>query len=433
MKIRLLATAVLVLLACWVWLKNQGVPKSEDGDAASSRIKIRHSESISGREASGVFRTKVANREPTGPRATHAPERLKEFMLPEVVINGLTLSDALQKLMGVYEETCGKTGEIPLRLTFDLPPGSSRKIKLKLSPRNFNSSVQLLATYSGMKVSRTKKAYHFEPFPNEQKQANLAMRVPPDFASRLIEQVGIPPLSCFEQFKNPSFVEASPVPLPLGQILEMSGLVLDPSTRLSLGPSGSLTLETTSSADAAVVSALTATLSSEIPTQQKFTSQLVELPAGTHWALPDASQMTDGEMAQLMRDLAQTNGAELQTLPSVTSRNGQDAAIEITREFTYPADESGEKFEKRNVGKALLMRGDLLGFGQEVDLQFTDTTGGIDSSTGKAAFEKRTEIADKSFTGDGATKLLVQTRPDGSQTVLLYKSQTIDATGRPVH
>ncbi len=35
-------------------------------------------------------------------------------------------------------------------------------------------------------------------------------------------------------------------------------------------------------------------------------------------------------------------------------------------------------------------------------------------------------------TRDGETKLIVQTRADGSRTVLLFTAQTIDATGQPI-
>jgi hypothetical protein len=134
-----------------------------------------------------------------------------------------------------------------------------------------------------------------------------------------------------------------------------------------------------------------------------------------------------------MRDLAQQKGVELQTLPSVTSRNGQNATIEMVREFIYPIDDSGKAFESRNLGKVLHVQGNLLGFGHEVDLKFTDTTGGIDPGTGTPAFGNRTELVDKSYSGDGGTKIVVQTRPDGSRTLMFLKSRMIDASGQPIH
>jgi len=401
-------------------------------DTVSSKTKRQNSESNGDREATGAFRTKVANRETAGPRATHAPERLKEFMLPEVVIDGLTLGEALQKLMGVYEETCGKTGETPLRLTFDLPPGNTKRLKLKLGPRNFNSSVHLLATYSGMKVSRNKTAYHFEPFPDDRKQVSLAVKVSPDFVSRLIEQAGIPPLSCFEQFKNPSFVETSPVKLPLGEILKASGLHLDPSTQLFLGPSGSLKLDTTSSADAAMISALTDTLGSEKPIQHKFTSQVVEIPAGSDWTPPDVSQMTAVQVQSMMREIAGKKGAEFTTLPSTVARPGQNTTNEMLRELIVPTGDSGTA-EKLDVGKSLHIIGSPLGFGQETTIGYTYTIADPTEPGKKITVTGRTDLKDSGYSSDGGSRLVVQTRPDGSKTLLIVTSQLIDATGRPLY
>lgn len=431
-KIRIFVSAALALLAYGLWIKNHGSPTPEDAAAALSRTKIRDFESIGDREASSNFRTKVADREPVGPRATHAPERLKEFMLPEVVINGLTLGEALQKLMDVYEETCGKTGETPLHLTFDLPPGSTKKLKLKLNPRNFNSSVQLIATYAGMKVSRTKTAYHFEPFPDERKQVNKTVKVPPDFASRLIDQAEIPPLSCFEQFKNPSFVRVFGVP-PLGDILKMSGVDLDPSTRLSVDPSGSLTLETTSGADAAAIAALTDTLGSEKPIQHKFVSKVVEIPADFDWTPPDVTQMSSDQVQSMMREIAVTQGAGIASLPSAVTRPGQNATVEILRELIIPTDDSATHFEKHDIGKVVSITGSPLGFGHDTTVHYTDTTGGPDG-TGKSIIPiNRTDLADSGYSSDGGSRLVVQTRPDGSKTLLIVTSQLIDSTGRLVN
>ena len=354
-------------------------------------------------------------------------------MLPEVAIDGLTLNDALQKLMGVYEQTCARTGEIPLRLTFELPPGTTKKLNLKLSPRNFNSSVQLLATYCGMKVSRSKTTYHFEPIPDERKQVSLAMKVPTDFVSRLIEQAGIPPLSCFEQFKNPSFVEASPIPLPLGVIFKMSGLDLDPSTRVSLGHSGSLELETISGTDAAVISALTETLAGDKPIQHKFTSQLVEIPPGSNWTPPDVSQMTDSQLQLLMREMPATAGTELTTLPSVTAKSGQEVSLVMTRELIVPTDESGTTFETHDIGKVVKITGSSLGFGHETSIHYTDLAVAPDEAAKTIAPITHTDLTDSGYTTDGGSRIAVQTRPDGSKTLLIVTSRLIDATGRPVH
>jgi hypothetical protein len=167
--------------------------------------------------------------------------------------------------------------------------------------------------------------------------------------------------------------------------------------------------------------------------QQKFTQKVIEIPSGVNWTPPDGSQMTDDQVQLLMREMAQTAGVELMTMPSMTARSGQSGTIEITRELITPVDDSGQAFETHQLGHVLQVQGDALGFGHEVDLKYTDTTGEVDPTTGKANINKRTDMSDSGFTSDGGTRLVVQTRPDGSRTLLLINSIIIDATGRPVH
>lgn len=417
----LFATVALFLLAAGIWIVNQNSKGTKVTDATSSQTDALGSESI---DVPNGFRTKASNREPSGPRATHAPERLKEFMLPEVAIDGLTLGEALRKLMEVYEDVCTKTGETPLRLTFDIPTGNAKKLHLKLSPRNLNSSIQLLATYSGMKVSRNKTAYHFEPFADERKQVNKAIAVPPDFASVISNNAGLDPGA------DP-FAESEPHRMPIGELIKASGLTLDPSTQLSLTATGTLNINTTSSADLAMISALVGV--SEMPAQQKFATKVVEIPSGVDWTPPDVSQMTEDQVQLLMREMAQTAGVELRIMPSMTARSGQNGTIEIIRELITPVGESGQEFETHNLGHVMQIRGDALGFGHEVALNYTDTTGDVDAATGKANINKRIDMTDSGFSSDGGTRLVVQTRPDGSRSLVFVTSTMIDATGRPMY
>lgn len=413
-----------ILAAVWLWQGARPVlPTRESVNRARSGF--QSADEAGDADGVGTVRTKAADRDFDATRYTHSPERLREFMLPALAIEGLTLDAALRKLMAAYDDACRKSGEMPLPLSFAIPLGTSRKVSVHLPAGNFKSSVQLLAALSGMKASRKDLEYRFEPMANERKSVKRNLQVPPNFQEALNEMTGVPPSLPFSSQDSPA---PKPIRDCLGELVD-----LDPSTRVSLGPSGELKLETTCSADAALIGDLARTLSEVVPMQLKGEAKIVELPVGSDWAPPDGSQMTDAEIEILMRKSAQTQGAELRTLPSVTSRNGQKATIEIVREVIYPTDESRNEFETRNVGQVLEMQANLLGFGHEVDLNYTDTTGGIDSATGKPSFNKRTEMADRTYTSDGGSKLVVQTRPDGSRAVLLFKSQTIDATGRPIH
>ena len=97
----LAGTAVFILLACGLWVVSYDVKQSKN-ESFFSRTKSQGTESNNPPEITAPIRTKVVNRESPGPRATHAPERLKEFMLPMIAIDGLTLDGALRKLMEAY-------------------------------------------------------------------------------------------------------------------------------------------------------------------------------------------------------------------------------------------------------------------------------------------------------------------------------------------
>ena len=47
---------------------------------------------------------------------------------------------------------------------------------------------------------------------------------------------------------------------------------------------------------------------------------------------------TDGQVQMIMRGLAQKKGADVMTAPSIVSRSGERATIEIIREFIYPTE-----------------------------------------------------------------------------------------------
>ncbi len=418
---------ICILLIYGLWLGSQGMTRARPDDPGFSQTKPQDTRSIGDPEISGPLQTKRGNREAAGPRATHAPGRLKEFMLPEVVIDGLTLDGALRKLMEVYNDVCEITGETPLRLTFDVPPGTTKKLNLRLSGRNFTSSMQLLAALSGMKATRSGLTYQFTPFTNERKPVSRGIRVPPDISSALSELAGQGAVA-----ESPVSAIAA-LEIPVSELVRKLNLELDPSTQLSLTASGILNLETTSTADAAAVSSLIDGISSQKPIQHKFTSMVVNLAAGAEWTPPDVSQMTAAQLQLFMRGMAQTKGTELMTLPSITSRRGQSGTVEMIREWTVPNDDSGETLETHNVGQVMQLQGSPLGFGHDLAYNFTDTTAEVDPETGKPNFIKRIDVKDTGFSADNDTRFVVQTRPDGSKSIVLVTSTMIDATGRPLH
>jgi general secretion pathway protein D len=56
----------------------------------------------------------------------------------------------------------------------------------------------------------------------------------------------------------------------------------------------------------------------------------------------------DGQFQMIMRGLAQKKGADIMTAPSVTTRPGQKATIEIIREFIYPTEYEPPELAQQN-------------------------------------------------------------------------------------
>jgi hypothetical protein len=419
-KKRIFVVASVALVGVCLWLGMRG------SDAGHSRRMegnaSRHSGSMDSSDAHGtaaVLKTKSAIRDTGTPRATHGPERLKEFYLPAVDINELTLREALAKLMTAYEDACAKADEVPIRLTFDVPPAATKKLRLKLSPGNFNSSVRLLATYAGMKVNRDKTVYRFEPFADDRRQVKRSIPVPPDFSSRLSEQAGLNSRSewksPFDESTDPAQTVA-PSRLPIVEIIRASGVELE--------------LETSNGADAAAIAALADTLAGDLPIQNKFTTKILHIPADLDWTPPDISQMSEPEVQLFMRNMVQKRGVDLMTMPAATGRNDQSAKIEVTRELIAPTNEEGTAFEKHDVGVVMQVKSNALGFGNDVNFDFTVTTGNLDPSGKKVVIQKETDISDSGYANDSGTRFALQTRPDGSHMVVLLTATMIDATGR---
>ncbi len=411
---------LLVLIGIALWL-------------ASAGFKYRPSHAPSGLESdSGVngnpensataqgLRTKSAIREPDGPRATHGPQQLKDFMLPEMAIDGLSLEEALRKLNAAYQDACLKSGETPLDLKFAVAPGSSRIQRLRLRERSFSSSVRLVATLAGMTSSRSGLTFHFKPLSGEPMRVVRSIRVRPDLSQKLTELAGHTTGDRMEMSDS------------LGQLIRNLGLDLDPSTRLTLDASGKLSLETTRASDAAALTSLIEEINGHARLQHKVMARIIELSNETEWTAPDTSRMSDAEHESFMRGMAKRKGTMLKTLPSVTSRAGQIASIEMIREFSVPSDDSGEAFETHRVGQVMHVKASPLGFGHDLVFDFTDTVVENDPANGKPVFHNDTEVSDAGFSSDHGSRLVVQTRDDGSRSVVLVTSQLIDATGRPL-
>ncbi|MES2920046.1 MAG: hypothetical protein V4819_00765 [Verrucomicrobiota bacterium] len=421
---------IMLLAGLGLWLGIQGKLPPDRDIAGRNHSGLHELAAAATSEGEHGFRTKASHRGAMPAAATHSPARLGEFILPPLVIEGLTLEEGLRKLLAAYQDACLKSGEASLPLTFSVPPEASRRLRVHLKSQSFRTSVRILATLAGMDANRSGLAYRFEPLTTGGKSGKETVGVSPDFQSILNEMGG----AARNPSSDPFVDEPMPARKSIAECFAALGLEFDPATRVSLGASGELSFENASAADAAAIKTLAGLISSEPRVQIKFDTKIVELKAGTDWAPPDLSQMDDSQVQLLMRDFAQRAGTELQVMPSATAKNGQDTAIEITREIIYPTNDAGDVFEKRDVGHVLKIQGGQLGFGQDVSFNYTDTKlEGFDPANVKKPIFSKKEIASSRFYNDGGTGFTLLIHSDGSKTLVLMTAQQIDATGRPIH
>lgn len=417
-KKRLTVFAVILLSVVALW-KGPEAWAGRDRSSASGRNAGNHPAPDAAADDGGVSQLpgKASVRFATDPAATHPPERLNQFYLPQVDIDGLPLEAALKKLLAAYENACRETGETPLALTFSVPPGQDRLLTVKVGVGTFDNSIRLLAALSSLKVKREGSAYLFEAPAETGKLVKKSLLVPPDILSRLKSAAS-----------SPSAATAD-----FAGAVAALGIALDPSTRLKFSPgSGTLQIETTRAADEVAVSSMIERLLGERPIQHKVDTKILELGKDVDWTPPEHAQLDEAGMQLLMRELAQKKGVDLMTAPSTVARDGQTAKVEIVREVISPVPGSDGEFTIEPVGVVLDFKPAVLGFGQKIDMGFNVTDVEEDLKSSELKVVERASITDNSFTCDSATRIHVETRPDGSRLLLLVTSSLIDATGRPV-
>lgn len=418
MKGRLILLVVILLGVVALW-KGPQAWAGRDGTPASGRNAGNPPASGAAADDGGVspLPGKASVRFATDPAATHPPERLNQFYLPQVSIDGLPLEAALKKLQAAYEDACRENGETPLALTFFVPPGQDRLLTVKIGGGTFDNSIRLLASLSSLKVKREGSAYLFEAPAETGKLVKKSLPVPPDILSRLKSAASS------QSAANVDFAGA----------LAALGIELDPSTRLRFSPgSSTVQIETTRAADEVAVSTMVERLLGERPIQHKVDTKILELGKDVEWTPPENAQLDEAGMQLLMRELAQMKGVDLMTAPSTVARDGQAAKVEIVREYIFPVPGSENEFNSEDVGVVLDVTPVVLGFGQKLDVGFNVTEVEMDPRSNEFKIVNRASITDHSFSRDSATRLHVETRPDGSRVLLLVTSTLVDATGRPV-
>ncbi|RYD62027.1 MAG: hypothetical protein EOP83_15640, partial [Verrucomicrobiaceae bacterium] len=290
-------TLLIALLGFALYYGADGTARSKETTTTGDHNTSSSSTSDQNTEAAGLP-TKVSDRPASaGPHATHRPDQLKQFYLPDVDINGLPLKDALAKLQVAYDDVCRESGELPIRLTFIVPPGATRPLTVKTGTRTLDGAIRLLAAMSGLKVSRTGSEYAFTAPKETGETVKKSFKLPPGFFSNpsskeadpFAEVPVIPDgMSLTDHLKTLTTKDDDivwidpdqPAPLSPEEYFANKGITLDPDTKLIRNPDGTLQLETTSAADRTAIEGMIDLSANDLPLQHKLESKLIKIPAG---------------------------------------------------------------------------------------------------------------------------------------------------------
>ena len=352
------------------------------------------------------------------PSPTHLPEALPRFYLPSIRIDQMSLGDSLDLILSKYNEACEQSGEVPLRIRFQIPPAEEKRISLVLDGMSFDRAMTLLAAVSGLDVKRSGVTYKFLELQQSRDISDeKTVRVSPDIAADLAKFLGTDGGTIHE-------------------VISGSGLLSDSDVVISTGERGSVTIKEGTASDREIISNLLTKFSAKKHIQHRVKAKVVELPHGFDLGVPDGSVLPDSELQVLMRNLAMSEETKFLSMPTMVTLPDLPGEIEIGNEIVVPKPGvvdpgSADDFTSFIVGKSMSVRMSPLGFGQELAFRYEDSD--VNEAPGEV-LSKREIVSSKAsgFQMDNGTKMTISRKDDGGYVATFVTATLVDATGRPI-
>lgn len=411
--------SVLILLLLSqkdLWLIGQGDQRS-DSVLSESREKGPDSSEEGRSRSTRKISEVIVNK-------THEIDDLANFYHPAIVLEDASLEEGLEQLLASYRLICEETGEtvLPLRWEVNGSPEMIRKLELE---GRFLSSCRMLALSARMVCEVRDGALVFSSVESGPSRIQEWV-VPPTFSTYLAGLAGEKIDSKSADPSGGKNIEGIPAPLS-----DLS--LINASFRVSKVSNLSKILR-----EMAVLE------DGETVEMESSTSRMKLNASEGTIALVDllVRMSMEDTPVQILYELSHQVAGEIQLLPKIICRPGQNATIEIGREYSGM---QGGEIVNAFAGVKVSLGGELYGFGERTSVFYERTDS--PSSEEIAAYQESGNLEDLDLRGvgmmvPGLTKTLQNRRdnlpvsvwgdadPSGEKVYLT--SRRIDATGRTI-
>lgn len=279
---------------------------------------------------------------PEGSITTHQPEQLKDFVLTECKGHRVSLRTALKLIDEAYQDACYFSLEKPLKLTYEIEGKSDKLLTFSLKGKTWLGAVKYVAALAGMEAKLEGEKVVLTPLEGADEVKEMSLKINPSLIDDLQQ-------SLIELGEWDLTVTSNPI--QFSELFRKNGIITQATVSYNAAQ-GILTIHGNAQERAALEAF--AALSDGPPEQFKTITKLISIKNPLEIS---KSTLSPTELQELMLQLSQQKGIELVTAPSIMSKNGQDALIEIKQgsddqwtglELKYNTDYIGLKLASSN-------------------------------------------------------------------------------------
>lgn len=357
-------------------------------------------------------------------------EKFRRFFLPPIELKNASVGEAAAEIKRAYRETAVATGEIPLDLDIDYSDAQTLKPLNCVTPRaTAGTVIRFVAAMTGNKMEGTLPNFQIKALcPDPVRSGKLD--VPPDLPS-ILDAYQNGAISATEAKLPEDPFAISPNTGELGEKDPFDTTQPRPDLKselLSLGFNGDLECRLSSG------SVLSYKNFSEIELEQlktlielgsggefgsvqgKTTTKIIAMDSETNLSVSGGETLSDTDLQLVMREISMVRGADLLALPSVVSRSGEVAKVEISG----PLAESLQ--DQSWTGVRMASSSVPYGLGTQIEFACETSDGG----------EEPMRIRERMTLPEGSSGVSVVSGKDGKTYVVMQGVTMIDATGRPI-